>query len=127
MDKDLIEKLKWCKREIAGLKQAHEVGLGLIDFYSEQIDFSFTPTWENQYMFKIIVEFDNSYDYIPMCQCFITLGQYLDPYNIVFDEEQHTIIITYTCQIPNVTLSLVIQAIAAAPIVSLTAEEVHYG
>ena len=127
MDKDLTEKLKWCKRELAGLKQAHETGLGLVDFYSAEIPFDFTPRWENQFMFRIIVEFDNSIDYIPMCQCYISMGQYFDPYDMNFDEANHKLTIIYTSEVPNVTISLNIKAIAAAPIVSLIAEDMPYG
>lgn len=127
MENKLVEKLKWCKRELAGLKIAHETGLGLVDFYSKQIDFQFTPTWQNQYMFEIIVGFDTSLDYIPMCQSFISLGQYFDPYNIVFDETANTVKISYTSSVPNVTLDLTIKTIAASPIISLVAREFPYG
>lgn len=127
MENKLVEKLKWCKRELAGLKQAHETGLGLVDFYSETTYLLFTPTWENQYMFEVIVEFDNSIDYIPMCQCYISLGQYFDPYTILFDETSHKMTVQYTCEVPNVTLDINIKAIAASPIVSLVARELPYG
>lgn len=127
MENKLVEKLKWCKRELAGLKQAHETGLGLVDFYSATTSLLFTPRWENQFMFEIIVEFDNSIDYIPMCQCYVSSGQYYEPYTIIFDEDSHTMTIQYSSELSNVTVTVDIKAIAASPIVSLVARELPYG
>lgn len=125
MDNKLVEKVKWCKRELAGLKQAHESGVGLINFYSYYTSFSYIPSWENEFQFKITVQFDTSIEYSPMCQCYLTIPQFFMPVSVVFDEANSQVVMVYTAYINNVTLTVGVKTIAAAPITSVTLEEVR--
>lgn len=122
MDHNLVDKLKWCERELHGLKQAHETGLGLVNFYSEESQLLWVPTWENQYQFHIVVQFASDIDYSPMCQCYINIAQYYEPIDIKFDEVNKTVEIIYMAYINNVTLDTKIKTISAAPIVSVVVE-----
>lgn len=78
MDKDLIQKLKWCKRELAALKIAHVLSIDDAVFYSASgtEQFLFSPSE----LLEVTVEYDSNIEYQPFCQVYISCPQFFNDY-----------------------------------------------
>lgn len=124
MDNKLVDKLKWCKRELAGLKIAYERGIGAVNFFSETSNNTllFEPSTP---ALKITVQFGDV-DYQPYCQCYISMPQYFQRSRIYFDNENNQLICIYMSYITNISLEIDVKAIASADMESITLEAIPY-
>ena len=122
MDRDsLINKLKWCKREVQALKIAHEKGLGAASFYSATDFMDYVATSYNNNFLKITVQFDEL-PYTPYCQCYISSAQYFQPFKVSYDEANNQMVFLYEVYLLNVSIPVNVKAIATAEISSITME-----
>lgn len=124
MENKLVEKLKWCKRELAGLKIACERGVGVVDFYSNTTSqlMLFQPSTP---ALRITVQFADV-NYQPYCQCYLSNTQYFQPARISYDDTTNTLTCIYLCFVTNVTINVSVKAIASAAIDSVTLEAIPY-
>lgn len=120
MDNKLVEKLKWCKRELAGLKIAHERGGGSVDFYNKTENelLLFQPSTPS---LVITVQFEDV-DYQPYCQCYINNAQFFQPTAIYYDDTTSTLTCAYMCFVTNVSLDVSVKVVASAAIGSVSLE-----
>ena len=121
MERDFITRLKWCRREVEALKTAQNVGLGLVDFYSDTEHYTYNPTTLEDSNLMITVQFSSSLDFRPYCECYldngggdISLGE------TTFDDDNKQIKFRYLPDSLGVTYNLYFKIISVAPIVSVS-------
>lgn len=117
----LVEKLKWCKRELQGLKIAHERGLGTASFYSKTDFMNYVASSYNDNYLKITVQFD-TLDYTPYCQCYISSAQYFQPFRVEFDTDNSRMIFWYMSYLLDVSIPVNVKVISALEAQSITME-----
>lgn len=123
MDKSLVQKLKWCKREVAALKIAHDRGMGTVSFFTSYD--SLLALFDSMHnCVKITLQFEDL-GFEPYCQCYISNAQYFQPISTNYNLSTNQLVILYRCYVNNVSLTVETKVVAASPILSIEMEAVY--
>lgn len=122
MDKSLVQKLKWCRRELAALKIAHEQSLEGVNF--------FTATASQQITIgalfdtlHIYINYDESVVNAPFCQVYVDNPQFYSEAHLSFSDYyhyHHYYLNPYW--VGSYTTDINVRAISTAEIKSITIE-----
>lgn len=123
MERSLVERIKWCKREIEALKTAQNVGLGLVDFYTMTKSARYNPTTFEQTNYLITVQFRQDLDFRPFCEVYVEDSGQLSLNSTTFDSSNKKIKFRYTAGI-NFDIVVYVKVISVVPIISITMEAI---
>ena len=121
MDKDLTKKLKWCKRELASLKIAHEQSVGEVNFYSATKQATVTL---NLMSYVIIeVNYNKGMEQSPACQIYLDMPQYFSSSSMSFvpgyNSSYNKLKLSSYWGVFGTTITLNVKAISSAEISSI--------
>lgn len=117
MDKSLVQKLKWCRRELAALKIAHEQSLEGVSFFtataSKQITIGQLFDRVNVY-----VNYDENIINEPFCQVYLDNPQFFQKSLLFYISNQHDLYLD-PYWVGSFTTTINVKVISSAEIKSI--------